>query len=98
VPLIRSPREVRGRQSHGHDCGAKRCAEAARAVTQRQPQGPRRRADLQVLERLYAERHGGGEPEPDASAGANEIPLLGEAEPSEGSGEEHQHHEAAEQG
>jgi len=58
----------------------------------------RKIADLHVLERLYAERHAGGEPEPDASAGEDEIPLLGEAGPSEGNGEEHQHHEAAEQG
>jgi hypothetical protein len=58
----------------------------------------RKIADLQVLERLYGERHGGGEAEPDASAGEDEIPSLGEAEPSEGSGGEHQHHEAPEQG
>jgi hypothetical protein len=55
-------------------------------------------ADLRVLERLHAERHGGGEAEADGSAGEGEVPLLGEAEPAEGIGEEHQHHEASEQG
>jgi len=58
----------------------------------------RKIADLHVLQRLHAERHGGGEQEPDGAAGEDEIPSLGEAEPSEESGEEHQQHEAPEQG
>ncbi|MGA3362189.1 MAG: hypothetical protein ABSD82_09175 [Solirubrobacteraceae bacterium] len=55
-------------------------------------------ADLQVLERLYGERHGddgdppgAGADHHDESAGEGEVPSLGEAEPSEeDSGGEHE--------
>jgi hypothetical protein len=59
----------------------------------------RKLADLQVLERLHAERHGGGETEPDADAldeahdepGLEEAPAVGEAGPSDFAGEAHDH-------
>ena len=51
----------------------------------------RKLADLQVLERLHAERHGGGESEPDDEPGLEEAPEVGEADPSEFAGEAHDH-------